>query len=303
MVSLHSYTAGLNDFVDKVQKESENAGCYFIETENVYKYVYKMKETVQKPGNWFPYHYHTVVSSQIKSSYDITKDKIDKEFCDETRSINVGKSGMTFLTAKGEPWNTELLDLNLREEKNGHRVFIPFFDERGNMERFYHFDSDTSSGCKYAINKIVKQLETYQHQIAKGYFTQCLDCLKLRAVTMKTADATDTIDAAGAINTTIPKSRKRKHMASSEKTLYADLEMWVNAHQTDDQMFAAGDYMCKFGLRLLPERPPGNSRKIYYGWSDNEMRHAIASVHPNCDFLFCPGLPAAAYEPLDCSSM
>ena len=270
-------------------------------------------------GIFSPSCYNGDVLEYMEQSYELTIEKLEDKVCNEldekTKSINAGANSRTFAKAIEE--GMIILDTGMDNAKKlGHRSIMIFLDANGKCSEWYHFDPDTSSGCKYATKAANNIFVQTEHPIAKRHLNKYLTFLEARAVRMKrssdeTADATDDVaGATDATNAAIAKPRKKKRKVSSERPIFAVLKDWENAHKTDDDMFAAGRRMYDLsGYQLLYKDPQGTTVpvKIYDGWSDDDKLSMIASTHPLTDLILVPGLPPASQtmvtfkpEPIDC---
>ena len=298
--------------------DSERTGGDYL------KYVKAERDAV-KSGNYSPFCHKDKIIAGVEQSYELTikalEEKVNEELDEETKSINAGAGTKTFQKAIDEGYT--LLDTKMDPfQKLGHRSILIFLDANGKCSEFYHLNTDTSQGCKWAIEQINKQLQKERnHPVAKRLLMQYLTFLKDRAgqITKKTADATDTVEVTGATtgapNTSIAKPKtnviakqSKKRKASSERPIYADLKKWEKAHKTKNDMSTAGQDMYELaGVQLLLQDPPGTTVEIYFGWSDDEKLRMIASVHALTPLELLPGLPSGynplqqfKCEPIDC---
>jgi hypothetical protein len=258
-----------------------------------------------------PTCYDDAVLQYIAESYELTIEKLEGKVCKEldekTKSVNPGAGSKTYAKAIEE--GMIILDTGKDHTKKlGHRSILIFLDANGKCSEWYHFDSDTSQGCKYAIKAGNNKLVHTEHPLAKRHVKTCLDYLALRVSAMqkkRSSDDTATDDVAGATddatNAAIAKRRKKQRKVSSEKPIFAVLKKWENAHKTKFEMSAAGRHMYElFGLQLLTIDPQGTTVEIYYGWSDDEKRRMIASTHALTDLELVPGLPPGYEPPFKC---
>ena len=224
-------------------------------SENYPKYLQGQADAV-KSGYYSPFCHIDEVIKEIAESYKLTEDQVVVELPrgEETRSVNAGANLRSLAKAKDE--GMRLLDTEKdHAEKLGHRSYIILvFDANGKCSQWYHFNSDTSKGCKCTIEQINKQLQTEQHPVAMRHLSKDLTFLQVRAVRMAkrssddTADAPDTTEVTGATdatNATIAKPHKKKRKVPSEKhqVIFTVLEDWLDAGRSKQDMFRAGAHV------------------------------------------------------------
>ena len=270
--------------------------------EDVFKYLQGRADAVNS-GYYSPFCHHGLVLIEIQESYRLTADQVVVELPrgDDTRCVNTGRYQKSLAKAKDE--GMRLLDTRKNNaEKLGHRSYmVSKYDEGGKCSKWYHFDADTSKGCKNAIEHIQKQLQsasagTEQHPLAIQRLNSDLEFLKFRA---EQIDATD--DVAGAKTDAAKVNRTRKRKASSRQVFILS-EDWNNHHAP---MQLSGIRVAKIIDGLLTKaRPlcdPSSLWIIYDGWGDDEILTLMTDAENtgNSDHVrVVPGLPGQpGYEP------